>query len=152
MLLSASVHVHAALNVPSISRPQTQQAHHSCSNEAFREAVSRREGEDARLLQDKLKRPLEATERSRLGISQLRGFLEQLLQTRYLESVPTILPLLEQEFRSTVRTLCGLVSACALCLHGLEWLLTASMAHDMCLEHHAYMRHVQHVEGLVLHA
>lgn len=73
----------------------------ACSNEAFREAVASREDDDARLLQDKMKRSLDADERSHLGVSQLRRFLEHLLQRRYLESVPTILPLLESEHRST---------------------------------------------------
>ncbi len=32
-------------------------------------------------------------------MQQLRRFLEQLLQRRYLESVPSIVPLLEREYR-----------------------------------------------------
>jgi hypothetical protein len=81
-----------------------------CSNDGFRNAVAHREQEDARLLQDKMKRPLEEAELSHCGVSQLRRFLEQLLQQRYLESVPAIVPLLEQEFRNTVRVgiLCSL--------------------------------------------
>ena len=47
-----------------------------------------------------MKRPLEKAERSHIGVSQLRSFLEQLLQRRYLESVPTIVPLLEKEYRN----------------------------------------------------
>ena len=74
----------------------------NCSNGAFREAVAAREARDAQLLADKLKRPLDAAEASHCGVSQLRGYLEHVLQQRYLESVPSILPLLEQEFRTTV--------------------------------------------------
>ena len=45
-------------------------------------------------------RPLEPEEYSRIGVSKLRQFLEELLQRRYLESVPTIVPVLEHEYRS----------------------------------------------------
>jgi hypothetical protein len=34
------------------------------------------------------------------GVSQLRHFLERLLQQRYLENVPTIVPVLEREHRA----------------------------------------------------
>ena len=37
--------------------------------------------------------------------SQLRRFLEQLLQRRYLENVPAIVPLLEREYRCAARRL-----------------------------------------------
>lgn len=47
----------------------------------------------------------EGNERSRIGVSQLRRFLEQLLQRRYLENVPTIVPVLEKEFRSAAAKL-----------------------------------------------
>lgn len=73
------------------------------SNDNFREAVAQRESEDAQQLQAKLKRALSDAERGALGVSQLRGYLERLLQRRYLESVPLIVPLLEQEFRTAVR-------------------------------------------------
>ena len=43
---------------------------------------------------------LDKTERSHLGVGQLRHFLEQLLQKRYLDNVPMIVPLLEKESRS----------------------------------------------------
>jgi hypothetical protein len=58
---------------------------------------------DLHQVQDKLKRPLDDSEMAHCGVSQLRRFLEQILQQRYLESVPAIVPLLEQEFRNTVR-------------------------------------------------
>lgn len=35
-----------------------------------------------------------------MGVGQLRRFLEQLLQKRYLENVPSIVPLLEREYRA----------------------------------------------------
>ena len=50
-----------------------------------------------------MKRPLDGAEATHCGVSQLRRFLEEVLQKRYLESVPAIVPLLEQEFRNTVR-------------------------------------------------
>ena len=50
-----------------------------------------------------MKRPLDDAEAAHCGVSQLRRFLEEVLQKRYLESVPAIVPLLEQEFRNTVR-------------------------------------------------
>ena len=43
---------------------------------------------------------LDKAERSHLGVGQLRRFLEQLLQKRYLDSVPAIVPLLERETRN----------------------------------------------------
>jgi hypothetical protein len=43
---------------------------------------------------------LDKQELSRLGVHQLRRFLEALLQRRYLDSVPAIVPLLEREHRT----------------------------------------------------
>ncbi|XP_029122479.2 dynamin-like protein ARC5 isoform X1 [Elaeis guineensis] len=75
------------------------------SNEEFKKAISLRELEDIASLEEKLGRSLSKEERSRIGVSSLRLFLEELLQERYLESVPLIIPLLEKEFRSTTRKL-----------------------------------------------
>ncbi|KAG1369941.1 dynamin-like protein ARC5 [Cocos nucifera] len=75
------------------------------SNEEFKKAISLRELEDVASLEEKLGRSLSKEERSRIGVSSLRLFLEELLQERYLESVPLIIPLLEKEFRSTTRKL-----------------------------------------------
>ena len=43
---------------------------------------------------------LDRSEKNHLGVGQLRRFLEELLQKRYLENVPSIVPLLEKEGRS----------------------------------------------------
>ncbi|KAK1299844.1 Dynamin-like protein ARC5 [Acorus calamus] len=75
------------------------------SNDEFKQAVSLRELEDVALLEDKLGRTLSREERSRIGVSNLRLFLEELLQKRYMDNVPQIIPLLEKEFRSTSRKL-----------------------------------------------
>lgn len=50
-------------------------------------------------VEKRLDRRLESAERSRVGVSQLRQFLERLLQRRYLENVPAIVPVLEREHR-----------------------------------------------------
>ena len=52
------------------------------SNEHFREAVTEREAQDVTELEHRLDRKLEKAERSRIGVTQLRRFLEQLLQRR----------------------------------------------------------------------
>ena len=52
------------------------------SNEHFREAVTERENQDVIELEHRLDRKLEKVERSRIGVTQLRRFLEQLLQRR----------------------------------------------------------------------
>jgi len=70
------------------------------SNDHFREAVQQREAEDTSVLGERMKRGLDKGERSHVGVSQLRSFLEHLLQRRYLESVPAIVPVLEKEFRN----------------------------------------------------
>ncbi|KAJ6817239.1 dynamin-like protein ARC5 isoform X1 [Iris pallida] len=75
------------------------------SNEEFKKAISMRELDDIASLEDKLGRSLSKEERSRIGVSSLRLFLEGLLQKRYMESVPLIIPLLEKEYRSTTRKL-----------------------------------------------
>lgn len=75
------------------------------SNEHFREAVTERENQDVIELEHRLDRRLEKAERSRIGVTQLRRFLEQLLQRRYLENVPAIVPLLEKEFRNAAKRL-----------------------------------------------
>ncbi|KVI10960.1 Dynamin [Cynara cardunculus var. scolymus] len=69
------------------------------------QAISLREMEDVTSLEEKLGRSLSNQERSRIGVSSLKLFLEELLQKRYMDSVPLIIPLLEKEHRSTTRML-----------------------------------------------
>ncbi|XP_065870181.1 dynamin-like protein ARC5 [Euphorbia lathyris] len=75
------------------------------SNDEFKLAISSREMEDVAALEEKLGRRLSNQERSRIGVSKLRSFLEELLQRRYMDSVPLIIPLLEKESRSATRKL-----------------------------------------------
>ncbi|XP_052194148.1 dynamin-like protein ARC5 [Diospyros lotus] len=75
------------------------------SNDEFKQAISMREMEDVVSLEEKLGRQLSKQERSRIGVSRLRIFLEELLKKRYMDSVPLIIPLLEKEHRSTTRKL-----------------------------------------------
>ncbi|XP_012071357.1 dynamin-like protein ARC5 [Jatropha curcas] len=75
------------------------------SNDEFKQAVNLREVEDVASLEEKLGRPLSKQERSRIGVSKLRSFLEELLQKRYMDSVPLIIPLLEKESRLATRKL-----------------------------------------------
>ncbi|KAL4448820.1 hypothetical protein ABPG77_007537 [Micractinium sp. CCAP 211/92] len=75
------------------------------SNEHFREAVADREAQDVAELEARLGRKLEKAERARIGVGQLRRFLEHLLQRRYLENVPTIVPVLEKEYRNASKRL-----------------------------------------------
>ncbi|CAI5508276.1 unnamed protein product [Closterium sp. Naga37s-1] len=70
------------------------------TDDDFRDAVARREMSDLAALEDKMGRPLSDDERARVGVSRLRLFLEQMLQQRYLESVPYIVPLLDKEYKS----------------------------------------------------
>jgi len=69
------------------------------ANDDFREAVKRQEEGDLYELQARLGRELEGPELERVGVFQLRLFLEQLLQRKYLEHVPIIVPNLEREDR-----------------------------------------------------
>ncbi|PKI37811.1 hypothetical protein CRG98_041761 [Punica granatum] len=75
------------------------------SNDEFKKAISLREMEDIASLEEKLGRKLTKQERSRIGVSKLRLFLEELLQKRYMDNVPLIIPLLEKEHRSATRKL-----------------------------------------------
>ncbi|KAK9286505.1 hypothetical protein L1049_014903 [Liquidambar formosana] len=75
------------------------------SNDEFKQAISLREMEDVAALEEKLGRSLSKQERSRIGVSRLRLFLEELLQKRYMDSVPLIIPLLEKQYRSATRKL-----------------------------------------------
>uniref|UniRef100_A0A0D3HS18 Dynamin-type G domain-containing protein n=1 Tax=Oryza barthii TaxID=65489 RepID=A0A0D3HS18_9ORYZ len=75
------------------------------SNEEFKKAISLRELEDVASLEDKLGRGLTKEEKNRIGVSNLRLFLEELLRKRYIESVPLIIPLLEKEHRGATRKL-----------------------------------------------
>ncbi|XAR53077.1 Dynamin GTPase [Bertholletia excelsa] len=75
------------------------------SNDEFKQAISLREKEDVASLEEKLGRPLSKQEINRIGVSSLRLFLEELLQKRYMDSVPLVIPLLEKEFRSATRKL-----------------------------------------------
>ncbi|XP_040385377.1 uncharacterized protein LOC102718788 [Oryza brachyantha] len=75
------------------------------SNEEFKKAISLRELEDVASLEDKLGRGLTKEEKNRIGVGNLRLFLEELLKKRYIESVPLIIPLLEKEHRGAARKL-----------------------------------------------
>ncbi|KAJ6382982.1 hypothetical protein OIU77_031417 [Salix suchowensis] len=75
------------------------------SNDDFKQAISLREVEDISSLEEKLGRPLSMKEKNRIGVSKLRSFLEELLQKRYMDSVPLIIPLLEKEYRNATRKL-----------------------------------------------
>lgn len=75
------------------------------SNDEFKQAISFREMEDVRSLEEKLGRSLSKHERSRIGVSRLRIFLEELLHKRYIDSVPLVIPLLEKAYRSTTKKL-----------------------------------------------
>ncbi|XP_051185623.1 LOW QUALITY PROTEIN: dynamin-like protein ARC5 [Lolium perenne] len=75
------------------------------SNEDFKKAISLRELDDVTSLEDKLGRSLTREEKNSMGVSNLRLFLEELLQNRYIESVPSIIPLLEKENRAASRKL-----------------------------------------------
>ena len=70
------------------------------SNDQYRDAVTAQEAADLDALEARLCRQLVDGERCRVGVSQLRLFLEKLLQRRYLDNVPTILPVLEREHRN----------------------------------------------------
>ncbi|MCD7458836.1 ARP2/3 actin-organizing complex subunit Arc5 [Datura stramonium] len=78
------------------------------SNDEFKQAISSREMEDLVALEEKLGRSLSKQERSRIGVNSLRLFLEELLLKRYMDCVPSIIPLLEKEYRSSTRKLCEL--------------------------------------------
>nr|AEP13980.1 ARC5 protein [Manihot esculenta] len=75
------------------------------SNDEFKQAISLREMEDISALEEKLGRSLSKKEKSRIGVSKLRSFLEELLLKRYMDSVPLIIPLLEKESRIAARKL-----------------------------------------------
>ncbi|XP_075674435.1 dynamin-like protein ARC5 [Castanea sativa] len=75
------------------------------TNDEFKQAISLREVEDIASLEEKLGRTLSKAEISRIGVSKLRLFLEELLWKRYMDSVPLIIPLLEKEYNSTTRKL-----------------------------------------------
>ncbi|RLN30736.1 dynamin-like protein ARC5 [Panicum miliaceum] len=76
------------------------------SNEEFKKAISSRESEDITSIEEKLGRSLTTEEKERIGVGNLKLFLEELLRKRYIESVPLIIPLLEKEHRNTTRKLC----------------------------------------------
>lgn len=68
------------------------------TNDAYRDAVLAQESGDVAALEARLDRRLDGSgERSRVGVSRLRAYLERLLQRRYLDNVPTIVPVLERE-------------------------------------------------------
>jgi hypothetical protein len=60
------------------------------SNEHFRGAVADREALDVAELEARLGRKLEKAERARIGVGQLRRFLEHLLQRRCACVCPSV--------------------------------------------------------------
>ncbi|KAG2433018.1 hypothetical protein HXX76_008745 [Chlamydomonas incerta] len=71
------------------------------THDAFRERLADREATDVAELESKLARKLSRGERDHIGVGSLRRYLEQLLQKRYLDAVPAIVPVLEAEQRAT---------------------------------------------------
>lgn len=71
------------------------------SNDHFREAIALQEAKDIAVLEEKLDRQLTKEEQAHIGVSRLRLFLEQLLQRQYMDSVPSIVALLDREYRTT---------------------------------------------------
>ncbi|KAG9141726.1 hypothetical protein Leryth_023792 [Lithospermum erythrorhizon] len=71
------------------------------SNDEFKQAISLREMEDISALEEKLGRALSKLERSRLGVSSLRMFLEELLQRRF-DVLLYHLSIMERYFHSPV--------------------------------------------------
>ncbi|XP_035542395.1 dynamin-like protein ARC5 isoform X2 [Juglans regia] len=57
------------------------------TNDEFKQAISLREEEDVKSLEERLGRSLSKQERSRIGVSKLRFFLEELLQKSTLDEV-----------------------------------------------------------------
>ncbi|OVA06144.1 Dynamin [Macleaya cordata] len=92
-------------SVPSGRVGSTHESVYRSNDEFKQQAISLREMEDVASLEEKLGRPLSKEERSRIGVSSLRLFLEELLKKRYMDSVPLIIPLLEKEHRTTTRKL-----------------------------------------------
>uniref|UniRef100_A0A804ULC3 Dynamin-like protein ARC5 n=1 Tax=Zea mays TaxID=4577 RepID=A0A804ULC3_MAIZE len=68
-------------------------------------AILSRELEDIASIEDKLGRSLTTMEKDRIGVGNLRLYLEELLQKRYIKSVPLIIPLLEKQHRNTTSKL-----------------------------------------------
>ena len=75
------------------------------TNDAYRDAVLAQEAADCGALEARLDRRLDGGERGRVGVSRLRAFLERLLQRRYLDNVPTIVPVLEKEHTAATNKL-----------------------------------------------
>lgn len=75
------------------------------SNGEFKKAILSRELEDIASIEDKLGRSLTTMEKDRIGVGNLRLYLEELLQKRYVKSVPLIIPLLEKQHRNTTSKL-----------------------------------------------
>lgn len=75
------------------------------SNGEFKKAILSRELEDIASIEDKLGRSLTTMEKDRIGVGNLRLYLEELLQKRYIKSVPLIIPLLEKQHRNTTSKL-----------------------------------------------
>ncbi|AQK39611.1 dynamin-like protein ARC5-like isoform X1 [Zea mays] len=69
------------------------------------QAILSRELEDIASIEDKLGRSLTTMEKDRIGVGNLRLYLEELLQKRYIKSVPLIIPLLEKQHRNTTSKL-----------------------------------------------
>ena len=57
-----------------------------------REAVAERENVDVAELESRLDRKLDRAERSRVGVTQLRRWLEKLLQRRHASEPSTLVP------------------------------------------------------------
>ncbi|XP_050376301.1 dynamin-like protein ARC5 [Argentina anserina] len=102
------------------------------SNDEFKQAISVREKEDVASLEEKLGRSLSVQERSRIGVSKLRSFLEELLQKRYMENVPLIIPLLEKEHRSATRRMNEIIQELST-LDELKLKEKGRLFHDMFL-------------------
>ena len=75
-----------------------------CSNEEFVKAIEAQERDDLQTLEQKLRHPVSSDQQRRIGMSKLKAFLESLLLEKYIERLPKMMTVIQQQANEVVRS------------------------------------------------
>ena len=95
------------------------------SNEEFSERIKRQTEDDCTAIAHKLGRPLNANETARIGVSQLRSFMEEVLKRLYREYLPGIIELIAHKQKQLVRLPMPRLRTHAACMFLQLWVVAA---------------------------
>lgn len=77
----------------------------ACRHATFAERIEEQTAADRAVIEGKMGRTLSEHERARIGVSQLRTFMEEVLKRLYRKELPEIIGKMDQRIKDAVRPL-----------------------------------------------